>query len=152
MNDKIDVTDLLKNVLSSTMDAEYKGYQRYLDILQDLEGLGNISFSYLDDSGEPMSLEIPIVTLVPLTMLHIEEAVFDFSLNLSSKEESSVTAPSLSDDAKAALSGSGMMVSASSKEENDETTNLVIKVEMGLADLSSGLIAMLQKKNNSKID
>ena len=47
---------------------------------------------------------------------------------------------------------SGMMVTVTSNNTEDETTNLVVKVEMGQSDISSGLIAMLQKKNNSQIE
>ena len=45
-----------------------------------------------------------------------------------------------------------MMVTVTSNNTEDETTNLVVKVEMGQSDISSGLIAMLQKKNNSQIE
>ena len=37
MSETIDIAVLLRNVLSSTMDAEYQGYQRYLQILEELE-------------------------------------------------------------------------------------------------------------------
>ena len=50
------------------------------------------------------------------------------------------------------LERSGMLVSVTSNRAEDETTNLVVKVEMGQADISCGLIAMLQKKNNSQIE
>ena len=75
-------------------------------------------------------------------MLHIEEAVFDFALNVKGSSEDV-------EDLKA-LERSGMLVSVTSNRAEDETTNLVVKVEMGQADISSGLIAMLQKKNNSQ--
>ena len=142
MSEPIDIAVLLRNVLSSTMDAEYQGYQRYLQILEELEDAGSVEFSYLDENGDRAALEIPIVTLVPLTMLHIEEAVFDFALNVKGNSEDA-------EDLKA-LERSGMLVSVTSNRAEDETTNLVVKVEMGQADISSGLITMLQKKNNSQ--
>lgn len=144
MSETIDIAVLLRNVLSSTMDAEYQGYQRYLQILEELEDAGSVEFSYLDENGDRAALEIPIVTLVPLTMLHIEEAVFDFALNVKGSSEDA-------EDLKA-LERSGMLVSVTSNRAEDETTNLVVKVEMGQSDISSGLIAMLQKKNNSQIE
>ena len=142
MSEPIDIAVLLRNVLSSAMDAEYQGYQRYLQILEELEDAGSVEFSYLDENGDRAALEIPIVTLVPLTMLHIEEAVFDFALNVKGSSEDA-------EDLKA-LERSGMLVSVTSNRAEDETTNLVVKVEMGQADISSGLITMLQKKNNSQ--
>lgn len=142
MSEPIDIAVLLRNVLSSAMDAEYQGYQRYLQILEELEDAGSVEFSYLDENGDRAALEIPIVTLVPLTMLHIEEAVFDFALNVKGNSEDA-------EDLKE-LERSGMLVSVTSNRAEDETTNLVVKVEMGQADISSGLIAMLQKKNNSQ--
>ena len=142
MSEPIDIAVLLRNVLSSAMDAEYQGYLRYLQILEELEDAGSVEFSYLDENGDRAALEIPIVTLVPLTMLHIEEAVFDFALNVKGNSEDA-------EDLKE-LERSGMLVSVTSNRAEDETTNLVVKVEMGQADISSGLIAMLQKKNNSQ--
>ncbi|MBQ2198363.1 MAG: DUF2589 domain-containing protein [Bacteroidales bacterium] len=142
MSEPIDIAVLLRNVLSSAMDAEYQGYQRYLQILEELEDAGSVEFSYLDENGDRAALEIPIVTLVPLTMLHIEEAVFDFALNVKGNSEDA-------EDLKE-LERSGMLVSVTSNRAEDETTNLVVKVEMGQADISSGLITMLQKKNNSQ--
>lgn len=144
MSEPIDIAVLLRNVLSSAMDAEYQGYQRYLQILEELEDAGSVAFSYLDENGDRAALEIPIVTLVPLTMLHIEEAVFDFSLNVKGSSEDA-------EDRKE-LERSGMLVSVTSNRAEDETTNLVVKVEMGQSDISSGLIAMLQKKNNSQTE
>ncbi|MBO6045472.1 MAG: DUF2589 domain-containing protein [Bacteroidales bacterium] len=144
MSEPIDIAVLLRNVLSSAMDAEYQGYQRYLQILEELEDAGSVAFSYLDENGDRAALEIPIVTLVPLTMLHIEEAVFDFSLNVKGSSEDA-------EDLKE-LERSGMLVSVTSNSAEDETTNLVVKVEMGQSDISSGLIAMLQKKNNSQTE
>ena len=142
MSEPIDIAVLLRNVLSSAMDAEYQGYQRYLQILEELEDAGSVEFSYLDENGDRAALEIPIVTLVPLTMLHIEEAVFDFALNVKGNSEDA-------EDLKE-LERSGMLVSVTSNRAEDETTTLVVKVEMGQADISSGLITMLQKKNNSQ--
>lgn len=144
MNEPIEIADLLRNVLASAMDAEYQGYQRYLEILEELEDAGSVAFSYTDENGDRAALEIPIVTLVPLTMLHIEEAVFDFALNMKGSIEET-------DDLKE-LERSGMMVSVTTNNAEDDTTNLVVKVEMGQADISSGLIAMLQKKNNSQAE
>ena len=144
MSEPIDIAVLLRNVLSSAMDAEYQGYQRYLEILKELEDAGSVAFSYLDENGDRAALEIPIVTLVPLTMLHIEEAVFDFSLNVKGSSEDA-------EDRKE-LERSGMLVTLTSNSAEDESTNLVVKVEMGQSDISSGLIAMLQKKNNSQTE
>lgn len=144
MNEPIEIADLLRNVLASAMDAEYQGYQRYLEILEELEDAGSVAFSYTDENGDRAALEIPIVTLVPLTMLHIEEAVFDFALNMKGSIEET-------DDLKE-LERSGMMVSVTTNNAEDDTTNLVVKVEMGQSDISSGLIAMLQKKNNSQAE
>ena len=139
MSNPVEISALLKNVLSSAMDAEYQGYLRYLTILEELEDAGSV----VDENGERSAIEIPIVTLVPLTMLHIEEAVFDFALNMKNTDNDSGTE---------GQDRSGMMVTVTSNNTEDETTNLVVKVEMGQSDISSGLIAMLQKKNNSQIE
>lgn len=141
MSNPVEISALLKNVLSSAMDAEYQGYLRYLTILEELEDAGSVAFSFVDENGERSAIEIPIVTLVPLTMLHIEEAVFDFALNMKNTDNDSGTE---------GQDRSGMMVTVTSNNTEDETTNLVVKVEMGQADISSGLITMLQKKNNSQ--
>lgn len=191
------ISELLSNVLTSTLQAEQQGYEQYLAILEEMEAMGNVGFSYRDEDGIEQRLDVPVLTLVPLTMLHIEEATFDFSLKVSELGSTSTSgqkqeAPSLSQQATdAAADGQptnepigkaraklteiqknlkesiearviqrkelttrnfkrltgGMQVSVTSQDA--ETTNLKVTVEMGQTDLTAGLIAMLQRKNNS---
>ena len=52
MSNPVEISALLKNVLSSAMDAEYQGYLRYLTILEELEDAGSVAFSFVDENGE----------------------------------------------------------------------------------------------------
>lgn len=140
---KIDISTLLSNVLSSTLQAEHQGFEQYLSILQEIERMKSVSFSYYDDEGKEQRLEVPMITLIPLTMLHIEEAIFDFALNISEeKEETEIPI------ASQLYKGNGDFKVSISPKENG-ACNLKVKIEMGQSDLTSGLIAMLQRKSNS---
>lgn len=102
----VNIAELLSNVLTSTLKAEQQGFEKYLSILKELESLGNVAFTYYDEDGLEQTLEVPILTLVPLTMLHIEEAVFDFSLKVTEKDSTSMEgsgSPSLSQGASSSI-------------------------------------------------
>ena len=107
----VNIAELLSNVLTSTLKAEQQGFEKYLSILKELESLGSVAFTYYNEEGLEQTLEVPILTLVPLTMLHIEEAVFDFSLKVSEKDNASLESkdvPSISQGDTSAVSGTSV--------------------------------------------
>lgn len=80
------IVGVLSNALLATLDAEKNGYKQYVEILRQLESMRPIEFSYYDSDNNLRSLKVPPITLVPLTMLHIKRATFDFSLSVSNFE------------------------------------------------------------------
>lgn len=82
-NDNNNIIDVMSNALFATLNAEKKGYEQYIEILRQLEGMRPLEFSYSDSDGRSRTLKVPPITLVPLTMLHIKRATFDFSLAVS---------------------------------------------------------------------
>lgn len=78
------IVGVLSSALLATLDAENNGYKQYVEILRQLEGMRPIEFTYYDSDNKQRSLKVPPITLVPLTMLHIKRASFDFSLSVSS--------------------------------------------------------------------
>ena len=80
MNAIKNLTDVLSNSLTTTLDVEYKGYLQYVQMLKRLENMPPLEFTYYDDLNVPRMLKVPPITLVPLTMLHIKRASFDYSV------------------------------------------------------------------------
>lgn len=89
MNPIKNLTDVLSNSLTTTLDVEYQGYMQYVQMLKRLETMSPLEFIYYDDLNVPRVLKVPPITLVPLTMLHIKRASFDYSVAVDEVEASS---------------------------------------------------------------
>ena len=86
MNAIKNLTDVLSNSLTTTLNVEYQGYMRYVQMLKQLERMSPLEFTYYDDLNVPRVLKVPPITLVPLTMLHIKHASFDYSVAVDENE------------------------------------------------------------------
>ena len=86
MNAIKNLTDVLSNSLTTTLNVEYQGYMRYVQMLKQLERMSPLEFTYYDDLNVPRVLKVPPITLVPLTMLHIKRASFDYSVAVDEVE------------------------------------------------------------------
>ena len=86
MNAIKNLTDVLSNSLTTTLDVEYQGYMQYVQMLKRLERMAPLEFIYYDDLNVPRVLKVPPITLVPLTMLHIKRASFDYSVAVDEVE------------------------------------------------------------------
>ena len=86
MNAIKNLTDVLSNSLTTTLNVEYQGYMRYVQMLKQLERMSPLEFIYYDDLNVPRVLKVPPITLVPLTMLHIKRASFDYSVAVDEVE------------------------------------------------------------------
>lgn len=80
------IADIMSRALVATLEAEKRGYNLYVEILRQLEGRKSIEFNYIDNENRQRTLKVPPITLIPLTMLHIKRATYDFSLSVSSYE------------------------------------------------------------------
>lgn len=78
----IGLADLIKEAHVATLKAEQMGLQEYLRILGELRDMPPISFAYSDEQGRRLRLQIPVITLVPLSLLRVEEAEFSCSCRL----------------------------------------------------------------------
>lgn len=90
---KIGLVDLIREAHISTIKADQMAMREYLSILQELRDMPPISFGFNDDQGRRVRLQIPVITLIPLSLLRVEEAEFSCSCELEinqSKEENSV--------------------------------------------------------------
>lgn len=87
----IGLADLIKEAHVSTLKAEQMGLEEYLRILGELRNMPPISFGYSDENGRRLRLQIPVITLVPLSLLRIEEAEFSCSCHLELKKTQNST-------------------------------------------------------------
>lgn len=121
----LDLYQLLTDPLTATISADYEVADRYYAILRKYafgvdpeedseevaEGgeakivkkrLQTVSFDFVNSSGMKQTVEIPLLTLMPLPLLHISEASFEFNVQISTKNEEVSTSISGSNAIKAA--------------------------------------------------
>ena len=86
---KIDLglIELIKEAHISTLKAEQIGLEEYLRILKNLRDMPPLSFAYSDEHGRRMRLQVPVITLVPMSLLRIEEAEFSCFCSLEIKNQ-----------------------------------------------------------------
>ena len=77
------LSNILSDAFTATLEAEMQGQKQYLNILTMLKDMPPFSFSFVDENGNKTVLQVPVITLVPLSMLHIEEAEFNYTLAIS---------------------------------------------------------------------
>lgn len=110
-SNSISVSKLLSDAIQSTLEAEKQGLMYYKDILSEFEAMDPISFRYFDDQGRALTINIPVLTLVPLSMLHIQEASFDFSVDMDTTENE----PSISQASTSSASAANAASAADGK-------------------------------------
>ena len=181
----MDLNDLIAGPLLATIDADSMSAQRYLDYLF------KITFeSYDSDSGKvgalrmltfnyqsrdltglrTQSVSIPLLTLVPLPLLQVQEADFNFDiqvLDASIKQRQSsfsfekgecVGEPddSYGKDTRlrvALATSSGSYVNKAEGRQSSLSANMKVHVKMRQADMPGGLSVLLSKAvNNMAMD
>ncbi len=78
---------LLTDAYTSTIEADRANVERYLRILQEIEQMPPLVFRFTDENGKLQLLQIPVITLIPLPLLHIEEAEFTFRGEIRTQEK-----------------------------------------------------------------
>lgn len=162
----LDLQQLIAAPLVATVDADALAARRYLDYLcavafesYDRETgktgpLRMLRFSYVsrDATGSrTRQIAVPMLSLVPLPLLHVQEAAFDFDINImdavSTREEEQYSlkegrAVRQNNDA-----GDGLRIRASLAPQQSAnrslTANMKVHVRMGQADLPGGLSRLL---------
>lgn len=169
----MELQQLIAGPLVSTIEADALSSRRYYDMLQliafedrnegdtTVKRLRMLKFSYLEtNAGGNRSkvVSIPLVTLLPLPLLQIQEADFNFDINILDAVSSS------SDDSfdygkgridkgspaaspfrlRASLASKGGTGSYSEKSEQQLSANMKVHVKMRQADVPAGLSNMLR--------
>lgn len=167
---------LISAPLIATLDADAMTTRSYIDFLREVAferdttdgetGLGKLrtfTFQYTQsESGRRIlkSVQIPVISLIPIPLLQIQEAVFDFEIKIldavSEVKEDSYSFDGQpidkdTDDNPVSMRASLAPQSGSSKNQKDhsQTANMKVKVVMHQADMPSGLANLLSLSANN---
>lgn len=170
----MELQQLIAGPLVSTIEADALSTKRYLDILQAIafedevkdgktvgRKLRTLSFSYTEtnaDGHRQKVVSIPLLTLVPLPLLQIQEADFDYDINILDAVSSSIDESfnygkgriEQSDNAirpmrlRAALATTGGSGNTSGHTEQKLSANMKVHVKMRQTDVPAGLANMLR--------
>lgn len=170
----MELKDLISGPLVATIDADTISARRYLSYLCELAfesydhetgkagPLRMLEFSYLTSSTEGQRIQkvsIPMLTLVPLPLLQVQEADFDFdiqivdalqadrnstfSLNNPLDDTGKDSKSETSEGVKLRVTMAPQNNTLTSKNDSSLTANMKISVKMRQADLPGGLTKLL---------
>ncbi len=173
----MELKDLISGPLVATIDADSMSTRRYLSYLLELAfdsynpetgevgKLRMLEFTYtVQENGMPQQqrVSIPLMTLVPLPLLQVKEADFDFDIQiidaLSADKYSTFSLKGKDEDKDAVSEGVKLRVSmAASNIEGDTekkvrqglASNMKVKVRMQQADMPGGLSNLLSLATNN---
>lgn len=171
----MELKDLISGPLVATVDADTISTRRYLSYLYELAfdkydhatgkvgNLRSLEFSYYTNESGGRHLHrvrIPLLTLVPLPLLQVKEADFDFDIQIidavsadknatfslknpenSTGEEEGKTSEGVK--LRVAMAASGIEKNDSIKNRQGLTANMKVKVKMRQADMPGGLSGLL---------
>lgn len=174
----MELKHLIGGPLVAAVEAEALSTQKYLDYLMQVTfdsydpatgktgKIRMLSFNY-NDQSEGKSIErtvnIPLITLVPFPLLHIEEADFDFDIKIvDSISESYDEKFSISDGKsvsgspennnfrmRASLAPHSGSKSRKGDMQQSLSANMKVKVKMRTADMPAGLSNLLHLAANN---
>lgn len=161
----MDLKQLISAPLIATLEADAMTTQRYVDFLKEVAfeadengGLGKLrtfTFQYNqnDKNGKmPKKVEIPVISLIPIPLLQIKEATFDFDIKIldsitehSEQEFSFDSENEKQEEGKMAMRASlaPQQGKSSDTKENSLTANMKVQVVMQQADMPAGLANLL---------
>lgn len=164
----MELQQLIAGPLVATIDADSLSAHRYLDYLFEIAfesydrttgktgKLRLLTFSYVGDGGKRQRVSIPMLTLMPLPLLQVKEAEFDFDIKiLDSVSEHEEESFSLEEGKalppeKRAGSGFKMRASLAPQQGNRSgdvqqglSANMKVHVKMQQADIPGGLANLL---------
>lgn len=175
----MELKDLISGPLVATIDADTISARRYLQYLFELAfesydkqtgkvgDMRMLTFEYrggdASSGGKKQRVSIPIMTLVPLPLLQIKEADFDFDINvidaLSQDSNSTFSLKEGGEDEAQGAEGSKLRVALSpSKSTTSEesssvkqglSANMKVKVKMRQADLPGGVANLMNLTTNN---
>ncbi|MDR2383672.1 MAG: DUF2589 domain-containing protein [Prevotellaceae bacterium] len=165
----MDLKNLIASPMIATLEADAMTTQSYVAFLKEVAfepdekggtGLGKLrtfTFQYYqnDNKGKTLkSVQIPVISLIPIPLLQIKEATFDFDIKiLDSVMEQSEKDFSFADNPPAQESSDGKTTiraalapqsgKSSEAKDNSLTANMKVKVIMQQADMPAGLANLL---------
>lgn len=162
----MDLKQLIAAPLIATLEADAMTTARYVDFLREVAfeaddkgGLGKLrtfTFQYHqnDKDGRTLkSVQIPVISLIPIPLLQIKEATFDFDIKIldsiteTREEEFSFEGNESqdTDDDKTSIRAALAPQSGKSSETKDSSlsANMKINVVMHQADMPGGLANLL---------
>lgn len=174
----MELQQLIAGPLIATIEADSLSAQKYLDYLMRIAfesynpvtgetgALRMLTFSYMEqdvNGSRKQTVHIPILTLVPLPLLQIQEADFDFDIKIldalsqtseekfSLEEGKGVRAPQEDNGLKLRVSLAPKQgeQSTSSNVQQSLSANMKVKVKMRQADMPAGLSNLLHLTANN---
>ena len=173
----MELKDLISGPLAATIDADSIAARRYLSYLMELAfdsydketgkvgELRMLEFPYQshDIGGNHLQhVKIPLLTLVPLPLLQVKEADFDFDIQiidaLSADTDATFSLRNGATPKNKAPEGVKLRVSMASAKSSDSrksgvqqslTANMKVKVRMEQADMPGGLANLLHLTTNN---
>lgn len=175
----MELKDLISGPLVATIDADTISSRRYLKYLFELAfesydeksgevgDMRTLNFTYMsrDINGARMQrVSIPLLTLVPLPLLQVKEADFDFDIQIIDAVSQDANAtfslknamegkeePQSGEGTRLRVSLSPASVEAASKSavQQSLTANMRVKVKMRQADLPGGVANLLNLTTNN---
>ncbi|WP_373174293.1 DUF2589 domain-containing protein [Prevotella merdae] len=171
----MELKDLISGPLVATIDADSLSARRYLNYLFELAfesydkttgkvgKIRTLDFTYKssDVSGKrTQRISLPILTLVPLPLLQVKEADFDFDIQIidAVSQDKNATFSLSGDNSTEKSEGVKLRVSMApssgegslgSKSQSSLTANMRVKVKMEQADMPGGLSNLLQLATNN---
>lgn len=169
----MELKQLIAGPLVATIEADALSSQKYLDYLMQVTfesynpatgetgKIRTLTFSYTEnDNGTEVkrTVSIPLITLVPLPLLHIEEADFDFDIKIVDCITEKYDSKFGQDDSTSGSDGFRMRASlapqSGSRSQSGElqqsiSANMKVKVKMRTADMPAGLSNLLHLSANN---
>lgn len=170
-NEQIELADLLSETMKATIEADRQASEKYYEVLRSYafksasdgeetatqagaQALEMVSFR-IGNGDMRQEVSIPKLSLMPLPLLHIEEASFELNGEMSStmeeKKQSMQKPVKKGPVLRYRLLGTRLPSSGTTTQTgtNNTATNVRITVKMRQGDLPNGLVQMLQAVGNS---
>lgn len=169
----MDLRQLIAGPLVATIEADALSSQKYLDYLMQVTfesynsatgetgKIRALTFSYTEnDNGTELkrTVSIPLITLVPLPLLHIEEADFDFDIKIvdciTEKYDGKFGRDTGVTDSEGFRMRASLAPQSGSRNQSGElqqsmSANMKVKVKMRTADMPAGLSNLLHLSANN---
>lgn len=173
----MELKDLISGPLAATIDADSIATRRYLSYLMEMAfesydketgkvgELRMLEFNYQShdvDGTHQQQVKIPLLTLVPLPLLQVKEADFDFDIKIVdalsadtdatfSLKNGATPQEKTTEGVKLRVSMASAIVEGSRKSCSQQslTANMKVKVRMEQADMPGGLANLLHLTTNN---